>query len=143
MSTNFSKTVHILASPEKVWKFLTDLQLMPAWMSDAEITVTTDWTVGSPIVIRGKLHGLSFENKGTVLAFDPQKKLRYNYWCRLFGLHDKPEHYTEIGFELRPLPDGTALTFTQTYAIAYAHDRHAELYWNTTLDILKKLAANV
>lgn len=139
MGSIFSKTIHIHAPAEKVWLVLTDPQWMKQWMSDAEIEVSADWKEGGVMFMRGKLHGRNFENKGTLLEFVPGKKLAYNCWSRLLGLPDKPGHYTRISFTLNVADKGTELVFSQEYATVYEHDRHAELYWNVTLGMIKKL----
>lgn len=140
MESIFTKNILIQAPAKKIWQVLTDPQWMKQWMSDAEIKVTTDWNVGGPILMQGTLHGRHFENKGIVLEFVPNQKLVYNCWSRLLGLPDKPEHYTKLSFVLNEMDEGTELIFTQEFATVYAHDKHAELYWKVTLDIIRKLA---
>lgn len=65
------KTISIHAPVNLVWETLTDPKLAEQWLSDDPITMITDWIVGQRITIRGDLHGISFENKGIVLAFEP------------------------------------------------------------------------
>lgn len=108
----FNKTVHINAPTSKVWEALTNPELMKKWMSETEIHIITDWKVGSPFMIRGDLHGIKFENKGTVLRFEPSKVLAYNHLSSISRLPDKPENFSIIEFQLAPMQDQTSLTLT-------------------------------
>ncbi len=62
-------------------------------------TVTTEWEVGRPILFEGTWDRRKYLDRGTVLAFDPEKTLRYNMWSKLSRLPDTPENYTVVGFE--------------------------------------------
>src|SRR5690349_7040417 len=85
----FTKTIHISAPVSKVWEALTNPELMKRWMSETEINIHTDWKVGTPMVIRGRLHGINFENRGTVLQFDPGKILQYSHLSSVSRLPDE------------------------------------------------------
>jgi uncharacterized protein YndB with AHSA1/START domain len=80
-----SKTIEIHAPAFKVWEALTNPELMKKWMADrdTELNIITDWIVGSPIIIYGKLHRIKFENTGRVLQFEPEKVLQYNHLSSL------------------------------------------------------------
>src|SRR5687768_17235042 len=79
-----NKSVRIHAPAVQVWHVLTTPALMKKWMmSDIEIDIITDWNVGSPVVIRGHMNGKDFENKGTVLQFEPEKTLQYSHLSSL------------------------------------------------------------
>jgi len=134
------KSITINAPASKVWKVLTDLDLMKQWVLNTEVEVLTDWQVGNPIVIRWKLEKGRFENKGTVLQFEPEKVLEYNYWTKISRLPDKPENYARLKLIL--LPDGktTTLELINTNIAAVATVEHSNFYWNSTLGIIKKLA---
>lgn len=67
---SFRKTLTINAPPATVWTALTTPASMKQWMAEIEIEISTDWRVGSPIVICGTLHRVKFENKGRVLQFN-------------------------------------------------------------------------
>jgi uncharacterized protein YndB with AHSA1/START domain len=105
----FHKTIHINAPISKVWETLTTPELMKKWMFEKEIEILTDWTVGSPILIRGHLERMKFENKGRVLQFEPEKILRYSHLSSLSRLPDKPENYSILEFRLAPISNQTTL----------------------------------
>jgi uncharacterized protein YndB with AHSA1/START domain len=133
------KTVHINAPTSVVWETLTNPELMKKWMSETEINILTDWKVGSPLVIRGLLHRVKFENKGTVLQFEPEKILRYTHLSSLSRLPDQPENYTILAFSLTAINRQTKLAFTAGNFPAESIYKHFRFYWNVTLEILKKM----
>ena len=108
-------------------------------MSENEIEIITDWQVGRPMVIRGNLHGIKFENNGTVLQFEPENILRYNHLSSLSRLSDKTENYSVIEFKLTPLAEQTELTLTLSIFPTETIYKHLAFYWNATLEILKRL----
>ena len=135
----FSKTIHINAPPSKVWDTLTTLELMKKWISETEIDIFTDWTIGGPILIRGRLHGIKFENKGTVLQFEREKLLQYSHLSSLSRLPDKPENYSMLEFRLAPTSHQTTLALTLSNFPTESIYKHLAFYWNVTLEILKKM----
>ena len=113
MAQRIEKTIIIKASPSAVWDTLTNPSMMNQWMGEPEMgtEIITDWKVGNPIVIKG-IHHIKFENKGTVLQFESNKVLRYNYLSSLSRLPDKHENYSIIEFRLEPVENKTLLSLT-------------------------------
>jgi len=136
----FSKTVSINAAASKIWALLTEPELMNQWMSETEIQIITDWKVGSSIIIKGPWYKTSFENKGTVLRFDPEQALSYTHLSSLSRLPDAPESYTTLEFTLKPEGDETLLTVTAYNFPTEAIYRHIAFYWNVAPHLIKKLA---
>lgn len=134
-------TIVINASSNTVWDTLTNTELMKQWMGDPEIQleITTDWKVGNPIVIKG-FHHIKFENKGTVLYFEPNKSLKYDYLSSISRLPDQPESYTVIEFTLSPLENQTALTLTLNNFTTESIFKHVSFYWRTTIHLMKNFA---
>ena len=139
ISAPIVKTIAIAAARAKVWRVLTTPGMMPQWMSDEELTVSLEGHEGGAIVIRGLLHGMPFENHGTVRAFEPEKSFAYSYWSTLSAsrLADTPENHTLVSFALAPADGGTLLTLTLSDFAEPAIRPHANLYWGPTLQILK------
>jgi len=138
----FTKTIHIHAPASKVWEALTDQALMKKWIFEKEIEIITDWQVGSHIIMRGSLHGVKFENKGTVLQFEPEKVLRYSHLSSASRLPDRPESYSIFEFRLSSLENRTSLTLTASNFPTETIYKHLAFYWNVTLEILKKMVEN-
>jgi uncharacterized protein YndB with AHSA1/START domain len=131
----FSKTIDINAPASAVWAALTSPAIMKKWMAEADIDILTDWQVGAPFIIRGSLHGIKFENRGTVVQFDPEKRLCYTHLSSISRLPDVPESYSMLAFEL----DQTTLTVTISNFPTETIYKHLAFYWNVTPGILKKL----
>jgi uncharacterized protein YndB with AHSA1/START domain len=134
----FNKTVNINAPISKVWDTLTIPELMKKWMSETEIDIITNWSVGSPILIRGRLHRIKFQNTGTVLQFEPGKILRYSHLSSLSRLPDKPENHSVFEFRLAPLGNQSSLAITVSNFPTETIYKHLAFHWNVTLEILKK-----
>jgi uncharacterized protein YndB with AHSA1/START domain len=134
------KAVIIDALPSAVWITLTTPDLMKLWMAEPAIgiEINTNWNVGSPIVIKG-FHHVEFENKGTVLLFEPDKILRYNYLSSLSQLPDKPENYSIIEFRLTALENQTSLIVIISNFPTEIIFKHVDFYWRGTVEILKRL----
>jgi uncharacterized protein YndB with AHSA1/START domain len=144
MAQRIDKTIIIEATPSAVWDRLTNPDLMKQWMAEPEIgiEIITDWKVGSPIIIKG-FHHIKFENKGTVLQFEPGKVLQYNYLSSLSRLPDSPENYSIVEFRLAPLEHHTSLTLTISNFPTEIIFKHVDFYWKTTIVLLKKFIENL
>jgi len=134
-----TKTVTINAPIAKVWDALTNPAIMKKWMSESEIEISTDWQVGSPFLIRGKLHGIKFENRGRVLQFEPEQVLEYSHLSSISRLPDKPENYSSVEFRLAPMENQTTLRVTLRNFPTESIYKHLVFYWNVTPEILKRM----
>jgi uncharacterized protein YndB with AHSA1/START domain len=132
------KTVQIDAPALRVWEAMTNPHLMQKWMAETDIDIFTDWKVGNPIIIQGKLHRIKFQNKGTVLQFEPGRILRYSHLSSLSRLADEPQNYSIFEFLLVPMSEQTNLTLTLHNFPTESILKHLVFYWNVTLEILKK-----
>jgi uncharacterized protein YndB with AHSA1/START domain len=131
------KTVTINATPREVWEALTNPDKVKRYMHGTEMSA--DWKVGSPIVWRGEFKGRSYEDKGTVLAVEPQKLLKYTHWSSMGGSEDKPENYHTVTFELAGDDGKTTLTLKQdNNATKEEADKMATDNWGPVLNALKE-----
>ncbi|MDR6784359.1 uncharacterized protein YndB with AHSA1/START domain [Pedobacter africanus] len=137
----FTKTIHIDASRSKLWEVLTRPGLMRQWLSDSALDIKTSWKIGSPItmLVAAESYKDCFENKGTVLQFEPERLLQYSHLSSLSKLHDHIENYTVITFLLAALDGKTTLTLTLNNFPTETIYQHLAFYWNITLELLKKL----
>jgi uncharacterized protein YndB with AHSA1/START domain len=130
-------TVTIHATPSEVWNALTNPEKVKQYMHGTDMS--TDWKKGSPIVWKGEWKGRSYEDKGTVLAVEPQKLLKYTHWSPMGGSEDKPENYHTVTYELAGEDGRTTLTLTQdNNASQEEADRMAADNWGPVLDGLKE-----
>ena len=102
------------------------------------VKIITDWKVGNVIIIKG-FHHIQFENKGTVLQFEPNKILQYNYLSSLSQLPDEPGNYSIIEFRLEPAEDQISLTLTVSNFPTETIFKHVDFYWRGTIEVLRKL----
>src|SRR6187399_1192874 len=88
----------INANTAKVWNALTNPEMIKKYMFGA--TVISDWKEGSKIIWKGEWEGKSYEDKGKILRFEPEKSLQYSHFSPLSGLHDNPENYHIVTIDL-------------------------------------------
>ncbi len=68
--------VKIIAPTKKVWLALTVPDLVKQWQYGSDLLTT--WEVGTPIIFRNEWNGRVFEQKGNVLEFLPESRLKYS-----------------------------------------------------------------
>ncbi|WP_460971579.1 SRPBCC family protein [Spirosoma migulaei] len=122
-----------------IWHHLTTPDLMKQWMLDTDMTIDiiTDWKAGSPIRMKGVMHGIDFENTGTILTYDPDQTLQYSHLSSLSHLPDTPENQCVLTFTLTPVEPQTRLTLTITNFPTDAIFKHLDFYWRTAIEVLK------
>jgi uncharacterized protein YndB with AHSA1/START domain len=130
-------TVVIHANTSRVWEALTKPELIKKYFFGTD--TYTDWKVGSPVRFTGEWEGKTYEDKGTILANEPNKLIKYNYWSSMSGKEDKPENYQTISYALSGTGDTTTLTVTQEGIDSKEEKEHSEKNWQGVLDGLKKL----
>lgn len=133
------KSIDILASPNRVWRALTEPDQIAQWMAGAQVEST--WKLGSDIAFRGTMPNFNrkYEDHGTVLDMVPEQLLRYSHWSQMSRLPDTPENRTIITFVLGALDDGTRLTFRHENFHYEDEYKHANFFWNVALHIIKKI----
>ncbi|HXR27526.1 MAG TPA: SRPBCC domain-containing protein [Candidatus Baltobacteraceae bacterium] len=133
------KTVTIGAPRAKVWDALTDPAKVALYLHGT--AMATDWQVGSPITWTGEWKGKAYQDKGTVLAFEPQRRLQTTHWSPLGGTEDRPENYHTVTYELAGDGGNTTLTLTQDNNATQAEaDAMADDNWGPVLLVLKEVA---
>jgi uncharacterized protein YndB with AHSA1/START domain len=135
-------TVEIEAPRAEVWRSLTDPARIKEYYLGAE--VQTDWHVGSPITFTGEWEGKAYEDKGEILAVEPERRLAYSHWSAMGGKPDAPENYHVVEVILDEGDDRTRVTLRQSNLEggATAEDRanheQYEKNWKQMLEGLKK-----
>ena len=130
-------TITIHAPAAKVWEALTTPGILKQFFYGADIV--TDWKVGSPIIYKGEWQGKSYEDKGTVLKFEPEKSLVTTHWSPLSGVPDSPENYHKVTYKLSEKNGGTQVVISQDNNASEEEKRQSDQFWKTLLDGLKKL----
>jgi uncharacterized protein YndB with AHSA1/START domain len=135
----FSSTasLDIRAPLSSVWDAITKPEIVKQYFFGTNLV--TDWTVGSPLFFRGEWGGKAYEDRGTVLSFQPTKSLSYNYWSGFGGLEDTPESRQIIRFDLDTVDDGVRITIRQSNVDTQARADHSATNWRSVLEALKHL----
>lgn len=129
--------ITINAAAEKVWDALTQPEVIRQYFFGTNASTT--WEVNSPITFKGEWEGKPYSDKGTVLAFEPYKLIRYTYWSSISGIEDKPENYVVITYKLMEDDGKTHLTITQENIPDEKMKEHSEQNWSKVLHELKNL----
>lgn len=137
MSETYTATASttIDASPGTVWNALTDPEAIEQYFFGS--TVETDWEVGSSIVFRGEWEGETYEDKGEIQRFEPERVLEFTYWSPLSGTPDEPEYYQTVTWELTEVDGGTEVTVAQDNNDTEDAKDNSEENWKTVLGNLK------
>jgi uncharacterized protein YndB with AHSA1/START domain len=102
----FVYVTYIETTPEKLFQALTDSAFSRKYWFGTE--VRSDWTVGAPFAL---VMGDTVTDTGTVLEYDPPKRLSYSFHheIREAARKEKPSRVT---FELEPFGRLVKLTLT-------------------------------
>jgi uncharacterized protein YndB with AHSA1/START domain len=139
MSKNLvaTKSISIKAPLGKVWEALTDPEKIKKYFFGTE--TTTDWSVGGPIRFHGVWEGKPYEDKGTILAFEENKLIKYNYWSSFSGIPDVPENYNDITYLLTQQNGEVVYTVLQEGIRDEQARDHSEATWGTVMEQMKKM----
>ncbi|THF85206.1 SRPBCC domain-containing protein [Deinococcus sp. KSM4-11] len=135
------RTVILRATPARVWTALIQPEQMARWMADFPLSIAVTWEVGAALHMTGDLHGLPFENRGTVLEVVPLRRLRFTYWSTLTGRPYTEADIPVVQFTLSPEGGGTRLELTHGHVPAGPEHQHLPFYWNAALLKLGDLLA--
>jgi len=125
----------IEAPPSRVWRALTDPDLIEQYMFGAR--VVTDWQPGSSIVWKGEYEGKAYEDKGEVLEVVPERRLRMTHFSPLGGEDDVPENYHTLTYELEAENGTTHVSLSQDNNSSQEAAEHSRENWEKMLSGLK------
>jgi len=128
--------VTIDASRAEVWEALVNPDLIKRYMFGA--TVTSDWTVGSPITWTGEWKGKPYEDKGRILEIRRGERLKYSHFSPLGGVPDQPENYHNVTIEVGGRDGAVQLTLSQDHNRSQQAMEESERNWRAMLEGLKK-----
>jgi uncharacterized protein YndB with AHSA1/START domain len=133
------KSIEICASANDVWRALTEPDKIAQWMGGAR--VESKWEIGGEITFTGEMPNFNktYRDRGTVLAVEREKLLRYSHWTALSRLPDAPENRTVITFSLDWTGAATRLTVRHERFYSEAAYKHANFFWGFALTDVKNL----
>jgi uncharacterized protein YndB with AHSA1/START domain len=129
-------SVTLTASSADVWRALVDPDLAPQWMG---MRIACSWEVGSAIKITETPLGPRYSERGTLLAFEPGKLLRFSHWSKLWRLPDAPGNRAVMTMRVEPDGDATRLSLRHELPPVEAIAEHSEFFWRGGLYQLSKL----
>jgi uncharacterized protein YndB with AHSA1/START domain len=128
----------ILAPIKNVWEALINPEQIKKYFFGTEVVVS-DWKVGSTLIFRGEWEGKAYEDKGIILEFEKEKKIKYKYWSSFSGTEDIPENYACITYEIVEEGNNTIYTVTQDSIKTPELREHSEQNWRMVFDNMKAL----
>ena len=128
--------IEIEASPQEVWKALTEPRLIEEYMFGTH--VETDWQPGSRIVWKGEYDGKRYEDKGEILDVQPGKRLELTHYSPLSGDEDRPENYHTVVYELEERGTTTRVALSQDGNADDEAAEHSRSNWEKMLTGLKQ-----
>lgn len=137
MNHSASCTVVIRASASRVWQALTEPSIVKQYFYGTQMD--TSWTVGEPVFFRGEWEGRPYEDRGSVLAFEPMRTLAFNYWSAFSGHEDTPEKRTVVRYSLATHGDETSVTIEQRNFDSQARADHSAKSWEAVMSAMKTL----
>ena len=132
-----SASISIGAPVGAVWEAITTPELIERWFFG--VRTETDWTEGSPIVHRGEYRGQPYEDRGTIVAFEPPRRLVHTHWGPVSGLEDRPEHHQVVTWELTERDGGTEVVVGEENLPSDEAKATSEEAWRAALEALKEL----
>jgi uncharacterized protein YndB with AHSA1/START domain len=133
-----TSTITIEAPPSRVWSVLTDPGAIKEFMFGTD--VVTDWTIGSPIVWRGIWKGSEYEDRGSILEFDPGRRLTVTHFSPLSGQEDAPENYHTLTWTLTDQHGTTELKLSQDNNASAEAAEHSKGMWDSLVQGVKAVA---
>ncbi|GAA6526380.1 SRPBCC domain-containing protein [Intrasporangium sp. DVR] len=127
--------VTVNATPERVWRALTDPEQVKQWMVGTDLE--TDWEVGSPIAWRGEVDGRPYADKGEVLVNDAPRRLAMTHYSPLMGRPDEPDSYHRVTYDLVPEGSATRVELSQDGNESPEQAEQFSANWQGMLDALK------
>ncbi|HMG16824.1 MAG TPA: SRPBCC family protein [Saprospiraceae bacterium] len=133
-----SISVNIKAPASKVWRVLTDPELIKEYLFGTK--AISEWKEGSPILFTGEWGGNKYEDKGVILTLEKDKIFQYSYWSSYSGMKDLPENYSVVSNILSESNEETILMIVQQGFKDQAAMDHTTENWKSVLTKIKSIS---
>lgn len=139
MQANFTAELSTIihCTRRELWDALTQPELIKQYFFGTHTSTT--WEPGTPIRFDGEWQGNTYTDKGTVLAYNTQEILQYDYWSSMGGKEDLPENYMIITYRVGGEDGNVTVTVLQENIADENTRDHAINNWKTVLEALKKM----
>lgn len=134
-TAKIQRTIH--APVSKVWDGLTRPEWVKQYFFGTELV--TSWQPGTPIIFRGEWEGQAYEDKGTVLKYQPGEVLEYDYYSSWSDQPDLPENYQSITYRVKSKGKATLLIITQRNIETLEKKVHSMKSWAGLMTGLKEM----
>ncbi|HYZ85029.1 MAG TPA: SRPBCC family protein [Bryobacteraceae bacterium] len=130
--TRIDRTIEIRASPERVWRALTNADELSAWF---QVTIEGELTVGNEVWMT-TTHAQYAGQRFRVLISEMKPPVRF-VWQWHPGAVDPKVDYskeprTTVTFTLEPIENGTRLSVSETGFDQISLERRAKVYSDNT-----------
>jgi uncharacterized protein YndB with AHSA1/START domain len=125
-------TVTIDAPAARVWDALVNPKTIKQYMFGTD--VVSDWKKGGSITWKGEFQGKKYEDKGTILEIERERKLRYTHTSNL-----SPGEEHTVAIDLAPRGKQTVVSLSQDNNATEEARQHSEKNWEMMLAGLKKI----
>ncbi|PPD57941.1 SRPBCC family protein [Dehalogenimonas etheniformans] len=131
-------TITIKAPIARVWRALVDPELIKEYMGGAQ--VVTEWKPGGTIFWEGLWQGQPYRDKGQVIIFEPESRVKYTHYAPATGLPDRPENYHVLTYSLSDRGNATELVLLNENITTEAEQKYLESGWKIMLEELRRVA---
>ncbi|MGL5889332.1 MAG: SRPBCC family protein [Bacteroidia bacterium] len=128
---------HFNTTAEKLWDALTNPEVVKQYFFGSNLITT--WKVGDPIIFTGEWEGKMYEDKGTILAYEHNRLLKYDYYSSFSPLPDLPENYMIITYSVTVVANGVELEIIQENAASQETADHSNENWTALMNEVKKI----
>lgn len=139
-SFTIKKSVYIDAKPETVFDALTSSGDIVRYFPLKK--VTSEWKVGSEIILDGEANGNAFRDYGLIQALSRPNQFKYSYWSDNHGTERTPENHLTIDYRLSAKQQGTNLELAQSNLRSEEMFRVMDTVWDHLLCSLAKYVEN-
>ena len=131
-------SVSIHAPAERVWEALVTPTIVAQYLHGT--TMEADWRPGGTITWSGEWKGEPYVDRGSVLEYEPPRRLATTHWSPMSGLEDRPENYHHVSYDVEERDGVTTLTLTHGNSPTQTDaDAMVENSWKPVLQEIKDL----
>lgn len=138
MDKQLKKSYEINAPVSRVWDALTDPRIIRKYFFGTE--ASDDFREGGTVTYKGVHEGKTYQDKGKITEFIPERKMTIDHWSSRSGKPDSSENYSTHSYCLTPSANKTKLVLAQEDTYKSDESRaKAWSHWDVVIEGLKKI----